>query len=105
MAAPDVIEPIVGWRYWRLNETTRENRPYNFPTHPYRLYSPIANVARQPLERFESICAFKWDFEVPAHPSPESGCTCGVYAVRKLIPYEYRYPGTGPIAGGRAICQ
>ena len=66
MIAPDAIEPVVGWRCWRVVDT-REG---------FVLSSASRTVFWPPGLAFEAFC--------PAedHDPPAACCSCGVYAAR-----------------------
>lgn len=83
--APDFIEPVVGWRYWRLD---RERT---------RLRSLTGHAEVWPVGRaFEAVCRhagrdstdvryqFVGGYKRSRHGAPEQGCTCGIYAARDL---------------------
>lgn len=61
---PDVPTAVRGWRQWRLELV--DGRP--------RLVSPIRSVRWEPSTALDARCA--------AHPIPNEGCGCGIYAVR-----------------------
>jgi hypothetical protein len=64
--APDGIEPIVGWRYWRVDGSV--------------LGSLTRNTPWSPLRGFQAGCRL-----TDRHgPVPDPGCNCGVYAARDL---------------------
>ena len=63
---PDGIEPIVGWRYWRVDGSV--------------LGSLTRDAPWSPLRGFEAGCRL-----TDRHgPVPDPGCNCGVYAARDL---------------------
>jgi hypothetical protein len=81
---PDAIEPIVGWRYWRLG-------------HDGRLRSLTGGQhVWVPGQAIEAGCRFADadsrdrrlqlvpGYGVGPHASPGAGCTCGLYASRDL---------------------
>lgn len=69
MVTPDRIEPIIGWRFWRLRPDGTSS-----PAAGYRLQSPVVPHGDwRPGTVFRSRCR-RCDF------SPSFGCRCGVYA-------------------------
>lgn len=72
-AAPDAIEPVIGWRAWALAQTPAgepELRPiiYSGETWPAR---EVARATCPPHAR-------------SGHRAPEADCSCGLYAVDGL---------------------
>jgi hypothetical protein len=65
---PDAIEPVVGWRVWRVRDTGRA----------FELTSANRPTAWAPGEIFAASC----DRDA-AHPTPALDCTCGIYASRQ----------------------
>jgi hypothetical protein len=60
---PDLVEPIVGWRVWRVDRR-------------HRLCSALRDEAWQPHRAFAAGCSSD-------HAAPDPRCTCGIYAVRR----------------------
>jgi hypothetical protein len=81
---PDSIEPLVGWRYWRLDDAGRlaslGDVGFSWqPGEPYRAYCKSGQ--RDPYDfrhRYVSGLVTEW------HDSPEERCRCGLYAARSL---------------------
>lgn len=71
VVVPDGIEPIIGWRGWRLGV----GRLWSTGVHPPALYEP--GVA------LRAVCR-----RSAGHAAPAEGCRCGIYAVAEpgLIP-------------------
>ncbi|MGH2722076.1 MAG: hypothetical protein ACRDJO_10815 [Actinomycetota bacterium] len=63
---PDGIEPIVGWRYWRVDGSA--------------LGSLTRDAPWSPLQGFEAGCRLAGRHG----PVPDPACNCGVYAARDL---------------------
>lgn len=84
MTIPDAVEPVVGWRYWRMDRTGRllaslggSGRGWT-PGRPLR-----ASCAsqRDPNDfRFEHVSGIM----TAPHDSPAERCRCGIYAARTL---------------------
>jgi hypothetical protein len=84
-AAPDFIEPVIGWRYWRLDrDRTRlaslTGRAEVWPVG--RAFNAVCRHARRDHDdvRYRIVGGYKRS----RHGAPEEGCTCGVYAARDL---------------------
>ena len=84
-AAPDYIEPVVGWRYWRLDrDRTRlaslTGRAEEWPAG--QAFKAGCRHARRDSAdiRYQFVGGYKRS----RHGAPEEGCTCGVYAARDL---------------------
>jgi hypothetical protein len=58
---PDLVEPIVGWRVWRVDARLR-------------LCSTLHDEVWLPGRPMAAACA-------SAHHAPEDSCSCGIYAV------------------------
>jgi hypothetical protein len=94
--APDLIEPIVGWRLWLVvadgGYLWLESMLY--PTR----WSPRRAVeARCIPHRRCYFCNPKEAEGFPTHRAPDADCECGIYAARSpetLAPYlDSTYPG------------
>ncbi len=75
-AAPDYIEPIVGWRAWLV---VREDEGF-------RLRSIVYDAPWFPRHELVARC-FQWRLSLPwfkrsEHVPPAGGCRCGIYAAR-----------------------
>ena len=84
-AAPDFIEPIIGWRYWRLEcERTRlaslTGRAEMWPVG--RALEAVCRHAKR--EAGDVRYQFVGGYKRSRHGAPEEGCTCGIYAAQDL---------------------
>jgi hypothetical protein len=94
--APDLIEPIVGWRLWLVvadgGYLWLESMLYPTRWSPRR-----ALDARCLPHRRCYFCNPKEVGAFPTHPAPDEDCDCGIYAARSpetLAPYlDSGYPG------------
>ena len=89
-AAPDQVEPIIGWRAWIVED--REDPP--------RLHSFNRTLWR-PYERIEAACR-------SAHDPPGVKCSCGIYAARDKqhlvnMGYQLYGPQTFVVIGAVAL--
>ncbi|MGH2752568.1 MAG: hypothetical protein ACRDK3_17115 [Actinomycetota bacterium] len=85
-AVPDAIEPVVGWRYWRVDK--KEGLLHSL--------SGAKGFLWQPNTRFEARCPvvkrsgldgryrFISGMRVELHDAPGEMCRCGIYAARDL---------------------
>ena len=81
---PDAIEPIVGWRYWRVRSdgslaSITGGHPGWAPGEPMRARCRYLD-ADPDDPRYQLIGAYDRDH----HRSPGERCTCGIYAARSL---------------------
>lgn len=89
--APDLIEPIVGWRVWHVVERRGELRlcsPLYRTTWPLR-QELIANCRHG----VESMLAYD-DPSPGRHSPPQAGCACGIHAAQtaaQAVPYLTRF--------------
>ena len=81
MTRDQSLEPVVGWRIWRVGEDG--------------LLRAVAwGVQWQPQARFDAVCEDTpspfWHHGVAhaPHPAPERGCECGVYAFKERADAE-----------------
>jgi hypothetical protein len=75
-AAPDYIEPIVGWRTWLV---LQEGEGFRLRSVVYdALWSPRTELVARCLHR---ALPFPWRRRT-RHVPPGRGCGCGVYAAR-----------------------
>ena len=76
-AAPDYIEPTVGWRVWRVADAGSGARllsvAYDVPWPPRS--ELVAECFRRPRVRLRLRRARACD-----HAAPRERCTCGIYA-------------------------
>ena len=83
-SVPDAIEPLIGWRYWRVGA---DGRLRSLTGRQHR-WSPAA--AFEAGCRFAEVDQDDWRYQLvtgfgaPSHVSPGKGCTCGVYASTDL---------------------
>lgn len=70
--APDYVEPIVGWRLWRISERGGQSR----------LRSLFVDDVWPYVEPLEARCAIPrlWRRSRATHPAPHDDCDCGIYA-------------------------
>ena len=83
--APDLAEPIVGWRYWRLARDRRKLSSLTGHTQewpPNKAFAAICRYARRDPSDFRF--RYAGGGKPAAHEAPTEGCTCGVYAARDL---------------------
>lgn len=75
--APDAIDPVVGWRCWRV-----------FDAHEcFSLRSACRPFEWLPERAFRASC------DLERHEAPAEGCACGVYAARSpSLPLQYLPP-------------
>lgn len=76
-SAPDAIEPVVGWRVWRVFNTN----------DGLRLGSVVYWQRQQwaPRERHKAEClAFAKGERTRCDDAPHRPCTCGIYAARHV---------------------
>jgi hypothetical protein len=77
MRVPDAIEPVVGWRCWRVVDA-----PAGF-----RLLSACRQVPWSPGRPLRAAC------EPRGHAEPTLDCTCGIYAAAEpVVPAAYLPP-------------
>jgi hypothetical protein len=70
-AAPDYVEPLVGWRVWVVVGTAAGPR----------LRSVVQRTLWAPREPLLAECRRRRLLRRPRlHPAPAAGCHCGVYA-------------------------
>ena len=76
MQVPDAVEPVVGWRCWRLRDS-----PEGFA-----LTSACRPVRWDPGRPLEASCE-------ACQAPPGRGCTCGIYAAAEpRLPHAYLPP-------------
>jgi hypothetical protein len=82
--APDLIEPIVGWRIWRISERHGETR---LTSLVYRAEWPVRKALR-------ARCAaprMGWGLLGRSHDAPSSNCGCGLHGARwELVSKEIK---------------
>jgi hypothetical protein len=70
--APDLVEPIVGWRIWRITRNRGEAR---LSSYFYRSEWPVL----EPLRAQCSAPRMMWTRERRCHLAPAPYCVCGVH--------------------------
>jgi hypothetical protein len=73
--APDLIEPIIGWRIWRISHRHDETR---LASLVYRAEWPV----HEPLHAQCGAPTLGLGLVRRRHEAPSSNCACGVYAAR-----------------------
>lgn len=86
-AVPDAIEPVVGWRYWRVDK--REGLLHSLSGaggYLWRAKSPFE--ARCPVFKRTGVDGryrFVSGMRTEKHEAPGEACRCGIYAARDLM--------------------
>jgi hypothetical protein len=76
MLVPDAVEPVVGWRCWRLCDSS----------DGFALVSACRPVRWEPGRPLEASCEAD-------HAPPRIGCACGIYAAGEpRLPHTYLPP-------------
>jgi hypothetical protein len=86
VAAPDLIEPVIGYRQWRMRDGA--------------LWSPYAEM-RWARGMNTASCAAPGPLH--ADPAPASGCTCGLYAWYRPCPWLASAGAPDLVAGAVAL--
>jgi hypothetical protein len=95
-AAPDYLEPVEGWRLWKVVERDRRSflgSLFYGGTWSYLVPFPAACEHR----RFS--LRTPWRRRPSGHPAPEESCTCGIHAAFEpsdVLPYLDRFAGHRP---------
>jgi hypothetical protein len=87
VAVPDAIEPLVGWRYWRLAVDGGLARLASLagPHHPWSPGEPLrARCRRSGIDPDDPRYRYASCYDCTPHRSPGEDCTCGIYAARDL---------------------
>jgi hypothetical protein len=83
MLAPDMIEPLVGWRAWRVSEG-------DGGTHLSSVIHRATWPAGAPLvARCQCTGLRIWPFKRERHDAPALDCGCGIYAANIAIVRAY----------------
>jgi hypothetical protein len=88
--APDLIEPIEGWRCWRI-----EWEPDGAANRVLVLRSPVFGRLWPPRAALLADCESEEDRSAE-HAAPEASCRCGIYASVELgkplshVPFDRR---------------
>ena len=104
MVVPDLTEPIVGWRGWRVHPSWVEPSPFgptpsvsfDDPNGPYlgAMNDLICWPKRQALEAecHRTFCGMLVFGPEGCVEHPNSICTCGIYAYNdpKLLRHDFR---------------
>jgi hypothetical protein len=97
-AAPDYIEPVVGWRLWYA---VRGAGPLRLSSVFHKTLWPVG----KPLAA--SCLCFRlpfWPFNRSEHEAPGDRCRCGIYAanvstMRSYLPDHLGYTSAVPVIG------
>jgi hypothetical protein len=77
LAAPDFIEPVVGWRAWLVSEV--EGRPLLDGVVFHCAWEPGRPLVAECLH-FRPRLFRPWRVREPDHGAPGLDCRCGIYA-------------------------
>jgi hypothetical protein len=80
--APDYIEPMLGWRSWRIHEGVLGSvaqSDHIWKTTPQRAYC-LAGIPAS------------WAEFLPSHEAPHMGCACGYYATKTYLQLREQMP-------------
>jgi hypothetical protein len=98
--APDLVEPIVGWRLW-LVVSDGGYFWLESMLYPVRWMPRRALEARCHPHRRCYLCSPAEVESFPSHAAPSEACECGIYASRSpetLTPYlDSTYPGRAAV--------
>jgi hypothetical protein len=72
---PDSVGTILGWRLWRVR----------YITDSYRLLPLWSDEEWPPRQAMRAACR-----RGLAHPPPDEGCSCGIYAINERSKYRFR---------------
>jgi hypothetical protein len=85
LRVPDLAEPVIGWRYWRLDRGRDRLASLTGRAEPWPAGSAFEAACRfARRDRSDSRYQVVGGFERASHGAPEEGCTCGIYATRDL---------------------
>jgi len=99
-AAPDYLEPVEGWRVWRVGSRDGE----------VVLQSVFVDAVWEPGRALEARCEHRrrsllrpWRVYSNEHPAPEEECSCGIYAASTRSAAR-RYLGVpSPVGSGMRV--
>jgi hypothetical protein len=103
-AVPDAIEPLVGWRYWRLDRAGRltslgAGRQLWEPGRALR-----ARCRHERIDPFDERWRLVDGFAYRPHRAPGEDCVCGIHAARDLASlrsqrlFGLRYDAAGEVS-------
>lgn len=87
VGVPDLADPVVGWRTWRVGWRAQRRT---------ELIAPLAAFPWPPLRPMVATCGS------PNHAPPGDGCGCGLYAVADPGTLEWS-PSTHEVLGAVAL--
>lgn len=94
-AAPDYLEPVEGWRVWRIGSQNGR----------IVLESVFVDAVWEPGRALEARCEHRrrslwppWRVITNEHPAPDEECSCGIYAASTRSAAR-RYLGVPSSAG------
>jgi hypothetical protein len=98
--APDYLEPVEGWRVWRVG--SRDGAIV--------LQSVFVDAVWEPGRPLEARCEHRrrsllrpWRVQSNEHPAPEEDCSCGIYAASTRAAAR-RYLGVpSPVGTGMRV--
>jgi hypothetical protein len=97
-AAPDYVEPVVGWRLWHALESSGSWRLWS-------LFQSTSWPQRKPLvAECRRLRLAIWPFSRSAHEAPQERCRCGIYAtsleeLELVPPHQIVLPCAHPVIG------
>ena len=100
ISAPDYLEPVEGWRVWRVGRRDGE----------VVLQSVFVDAVWEPGRALEARCEHRrrtiwrpWRVRTNEHPAPEEDCSCGIYAASTRSAAR-RYLGVpSPVGAGMRV--
>jgi hypothetical protein len=99
-SAPDGIEPIVGWRMWRVEN--HEIKTRSLARSDLKLCSMYNREAWLPRKPLEAACMRRGPSSFRRHGAvPQWFCSCGVYAhdeIDSLLPMWFLRAVPGPLS-------
>jgi hypothetical protein len=72
---PDIAEPIIGWRLWRIHRATGLLESLIYLGHVWMPGKPMRAFCTVP-----DLSAFVDGKRLPPHDAPRMDCDCGIYA-------------------------
>jgi hypothetical protein len=104
LRAPDLIEPILGWRCWRVVPDPATGRARLASVYHEALW-PTRSELTASCRRYRLRRRPPW-LAMSTHEAPDDRCTCGIYAATTAagaLPYLDVYPWQRQPGAGAAL--